>query len=111
LEFEWIKVSCLEPAKDAAWPPAGYGPNLIGDNSQNKVQEASTGTGRDTENNRQGISSKSSIVVPIALTGGLFGGMVVIGYALSVLARKKRAAKVNPAAGKPEMSSQLLETP
>ncbi|GAB5593168.1 putative glycosidase CRH2 [Umbelopsis nana] len=104
MEFAWIKINCLDPAKDASWPPAGYGPTIT-DSTQSKIQgDQSNGNSNNQSGSVPGrASSNSSIVVPIALTGGLFGGMIIVGYALSVLARRKKASKVSPSAGKPEM--------
>ncbi|KAI8580531.1 hypothetical protein K450DRAFT_271095 [Umbelopsis ramanniana AG] len=105
MEFEWIKINCLDPAKDTAWPPAGY--ETLSTNNDT----GSNDQGNDTNpvQNYTGYSSKSSVIVPIALAGGLFGGMVIIGYALSALARRKRGAKVDPGAVKPEMERQMVE--
>lgn len=106
MEFEWIKINCLDPAKDTAWPPTGYTTLLTNNNTGSKGQDDDS----PPQQNYTGYSSKSSIVVPIALAGGLFGGMVIIGYALSALARRKRGTKVDPGAMKPEAERQMVET-
>jgi hypothetical protein len=59
-------------------------------------------------------SSNSSIVVPIALAGGLFGGMVIIGYVMSVIARRKKTSKLLPGVGKIEGATnktEMMENP
>jgi hypothetical protein len=106
MEFEWIKINCLDPAKDTAWPPTGFGTLMTNNNT------GSNGQGDDSnpEQGYTGYSSKSSVIVPIALAGGLFGGMVIIGYALSALARRKRGGKVDPGTAKPEIERQMVET-
>lgn len=106
MEFEWIKINCLDPAKDTAWPPAGYKTLLTNNNTGGNGQDDNP----TPQQNYTGYSSKSSIIVPIALAGGLFGGMVIIGYALSALARRKRGAKVDPGAVKPEVERNMVET-
>jgi hypothetical protein len=119
MEFEYIKISCLDPAKDASWPPAGYGPHLI-DSTQSKDQgNQSTSfpnnqNGNVAERPSSNPSSNSSIVVPIALAGGLFGGMVIIGYVMSVIARRKKTSKLLPGVGKIEGATnktEMMENP
>ncbi|KAG2171492.1 hypothetical protein INT43_009153 [Umbelopsis isabellina] len=100
MDFEWIKIDCLTPAKDAAWPPAGYGPK-VGDSKQNSTNKSVQGTQgtqggvRDNTVPTQTPTTKTpSIIVPLALTGGLMGAMIIVGFAVSSIARRKKAAKL-----------------
>lgn len=115
MEFEYIKISCLDPAKDTSWPPAGYGPQLI-DSTQSKAQgnQSTSFPNNQNGNVADRPSSNSSIVVPIALAGGLFGGMVIIGYVMSVIARRKKTSKLSPGVGKIEgatNTTEMMENP
>lgn len=97
MDFEWIKIDCLTPAKDAAWPPAGYGPTIddTKTNTTNKAVQGTQGVVGGNKITTPASTTKSpSIIVPLALTGGLMGAMIIVGFAVSSIARRKKAAKL-----------------